>query len=110
MRLVHSGYFPKGTKTHASKAPPCQSCKDIFKDTGIIISTEGERYLGGAVGASSFIHVHQYAEREVECRMNKLEKLSKFAESQSHTAHAAFTQGLLSKWNYHLRVTDWAED
>ena len=42
--------------------------------------------------------------------MNKVEKLSKFAETQPHAAYAAFTHGLSSKWNYLLRVTDWEEN
>ena len=36
-----------------------------------------------------------------------MEQLSKIAETQPHTAYAAFTHGLASKWNYLLRVTDW---
>ena len=32
-----------------------EAAKEIFKGTGIVISTEGERYLGGAIGTSSFI-------------------------------------------------------
>ena len=67
-----------------------------------------ERYLGGAVGTSSF--VRQYVKRKVECWVNEVEKLSKFAETQPHAAYAAFTHGLSSKWNYLLRVTDWEEN
>ena len=36
-----------------------------------------------------------------------IKKLSGFATSQPHTAYAAFTHGLSSKWNYLLRITDW---
>ena len=102
------GYFPNGSKTHIlAKSHHAEAAKEIFKGTGIVISTEGERYLGGAVGTSSF--VRQYVERKVECWVNEVGKLSKFAETQPHAAYAAFTHGLSSKWNYLLRVTDWEE-
>ena len=79
-----------------------------MKGTGIVISTEEERYLGGAVGTSPFIR--QYVERKVKCWVNKVENLSMFAETQLHAAYAAFTHELCSKWNYLLRVTDWEEN
>ena len=63
--------------------------------------------LGGALGTSSF--VCQYVEGKIECWVNEVEKLSKIAETQPHTAYAVFTHGLSSKWNYLLRVTDWEE-
>ena len=100
------GYFPNGSKTHVLAKPHCvEEAREIFKDTGIVISTEGERYLGGAMGSSSFIR--QYVQRKMESWVKEVEKLSKFAETQPHAAYAAFTHGLSSKWNYLLRVIDW---
>ena len=77
----------------------------MFKDTSITISEEGERYLGGAVGTLSFVQT--FVQRKVEGWVREVEKLSKFAETQPHSAYAAFTHGLMSKWNYLLRVVDW---
>ena len=54
-------------------------------------STEGERYLGGAVGTS---FIRQYVKRKVECWVSELEKLSTIAETQPHAAYAAYTHGL----------------
>ena len=103
------GYFPNGSKTHVRAKPQyAEAAKEIFKDTGIVISTEGERYLRGAVGSFSF--VRQLVQRKVEYWMNELEKLTKFAETQPHAAFAAFTHGLSSKWTYLLRVTNWEEN
>ena len=94
------GYFPNGSKTHVLAKPQhVEAAKEIFKDTGIIISTEGERYLRGALGTSSF--VHQYVEGKVECWVNEV---SKIVKTQPHAAYAAFTHGLSSKWNYLLRL------
>ena len=73
-------YFPNGSKTHGLAKPQhIDSVKAIFEDTGIVISTEGERYLGGVLGSSSF--VQKYVERTVECIVNKVEKLSRIAET-----------------------------
>ena len=100
------GYFPNSSKTHVLAKPQyVETAKEIFKDTSIVISTKGERYLGGAIGTSTF--VHEFVERRVECWVDEMVKLSKIAESQPHAAYAAFTHGLSSKWNYLLRVTDW---
>ena len=77
----------------------------MFEGTGISVSTAGECYLGGAIGAASFIQ--QYIERKVNLWVREIEKLSKFAVTQPHAAYAAFTHGLSSRWNYLLRVTDW---
>ena len=103
------GYFPNSSKTHVLAKPQyAEAAREIFKDTGIVISTEGERYLGGAVGSFSF--VRQLVERKVECWMNELENLSKYVETQPHAAFAAFTHGLSSKWTYLLRVINWEEN
>ena len=92
-------YFLNGSKTYVLTKPhQVEAAKEVFKDTGIVISTEGKRYLGGALGTSSFIC--QYVERNVECWVNEVEKFSKFTQTQPHAAYSAFTHGLSSKWNY----------
>lgn len=98
--------LPNASKTHVLRKPEhAEAAEASFQGTGIIITTEGEHYLGGAVGTSPF--VHQFVVRKVECRVSELEKLSKFAESQPHVAYAAFTHGFSSKWSYLLRVVNW---
>ena len=100
------GYFPNGLKTHVVVKPNhVEAAKEMFEGTGMVISTEGERYLGGA---ASFIR--QYVKKKVECWMSELEKLSIIVETQPHAAYAAYTHGLSSKWNYLLRVIDWEEN
>ena len=74
------GYFSNGSKTHVLAKPNhniIEAAKEIFKGTRVVISIEGERYLGGAVGNSSF--VRQYVERKVEGWVNEVKKLSKVA-------------------------------
>ena len=53
-------YFPNGSKTHVLAKPHnAEAAKEMFEGTGLL-STEGEQYLGGAVGTSAF--VCQYVE------------------------------------------------
>ena len=102
------GYSPNASKTHILVKPHlAEAAREVFRGTDITISSEGERYLGSAVGTSSFIS--HYVGRKVECFVNEVEKLSKIAKTQPHAAYCAFTHGLISKWNYLLRVTDWEE-
>ena len=100
------GYFPNGAKTHVLAKPEhTEAAKEIFKGTGITVSSEGKRYLGGAMGTASFLR--QFVERKVNGWVQEIERLSTFARTQPHAAYAAYTHGLSSKWNYLLRVTDW---
>ena len=44
----HYGYFPNGAKTHLLvKNDVAELAKEVFSGTGVNISTEGNRYLGG---------------------------------------------------------------
>ena len=86
------GYFPNSLKTHVLVKPNhVEAAKEMFKGTGTVISTEGERYLGGAVGTS---FIRQYVKRKVECWVSELENLSATAETQPHAVYAAYTHGL----------------
>ena len=100
------GYFPNGAKTYMLVKPQhITKAREIFKDTDIMISEEGERYLGGAVGTISFIQ--QYVQMKVNGWVKEVQKLSEFAATQPQAAYAALTHGLISRWNYLLRVVDW---
>lgn len=57
------------------------------------------------MGTTSF--VKQFVQRKVEGWVREVEKLSNFAATQPHAAYAAFTHGLMLRWNYLLRVIDW---
>ena len=58
------GYFPNCAKTHVLAKPEhTEAAKEIFKGTGITVSSEGKRYLGGAMGTASFLR--QFVERKV---------------------------------------------
>ena len=100
------GYFPNGAKTHILvESQHSDKTKETIKDTAMMTSEEGKRYLGGVMGTASFIQ--QFVQRKVEAWVMEVEKLSKFAVTQAHASYAAFTHGLLSRWNYFLQVVNW---
>ena len=72
----------------------------MFKDTAMTISEEGKQYLGGAMGTVVF--VEQFVQRKVEGWAKEVERLSTFAVTQPHAAYAAFTHGLVSRWNWEI--------
>ena len=75
---------------------------EIFSDSEIQISIEGRCYLGGSIGTTSFTEA--YAKTKVTSWTEELLKLSEIANSQAHTAYAAFTHGLKYKWTFLSKV------
>ena len=97
------GYFPNGSKTFIVVKPELvETANEIFQGTGISISTEGRRYLGGAIGITSFRN--QLIDQKVREWVEEIKTLSEIAKTEPHAAFAAFTYSLSS--NYFLWVTD----
>ena len=95
------GYYPNGTKTYLLvKHEAAETAKEVFKGTGVRITTEGNKYLGGAIGTTSFLK--QFMERKIQEWSEEVRTLSDFARTQPHAAYSAFTHGLSARWNYFL--------
>ena len=100
------GYFPNSLKTKlVIKEKHSAEAYQLFEGTGITILKEGASYLGGAFGSLPFIE--ESVSKKVKEWTEDLVRLSKFAETQPHAAYAALVHGLISKWNYFLRINDW---
>ena len=98
-------YFPNESKTFIVVKPELvETANEIFKGTGINISTEGRRYLGGAIGITSFRN--QLIDQKVRKWVEETKTLSEIAKTEPHATIAAITHGLFSRWNYFLQVTD----
>ena len=97
------GYHPNASKTWliAKEDKYDDACK-IFDGTGVNITIEGRRLLGGALGTHSF--VEEYVKQKVDNLAKEIESLSTIALSQPHAAYAAFTHGLTSKWTFLART------
>ena len=83
--------------------------RDIFRDTGVQVTTEGRQYLGAALGSSEFIK--SYVNGKVRERCDELSKLSEISLTQPHYACSALTHGLLGTWTFLSRtlpgIGDW---
>ena len=76
------------------KASNEQKSRQIFSDTAMKIITSGKRHLGAAIGSRSFTEV--YVNNKVESWKKEIERLTKIAISQPHTAYATIMVSLVS--------------
>ena len=76
------------------------TAEDIFEGTGVRITCSRRHNLGAALRTRSF--VEEYAHEKVLSWKPKLECLTLYAKCERHTAFAAFTHGLMSRWTYLL--------
>ena len=78
--------------------------KELFRDTGVQIITEGHRLLGVPVGTRQFCE--RYMEDAVASWKQQLETLASVARAQPHAAYAAFTHGFVGKWTFLARTAE----
>ena len=98
------GYFVNNSKSWLilKNSELLEEANDIFRGTGISITTDGSRHLGAVLGNISYRQ--QYITELVEDWMKQLTKLIEFAKSQPQAAYAAYTHGLRHKFTYFLRT------
>ena len=65
----------------------------IFCGSGVLITAEGKRYLGAALGMASFGSL--FVNQKVSVWKHELEVLAGISVTQPHAAYAAFTHVLL---------------
>ena len=98
------GYFPNPSKTWLIvKEEYKEKAESAFGGTQVVISEEGKKYLGSAIGKRTFIK--NYVQQKVTTWVSELERLSSIAITQPHAAFAAFTHGLTNRWTYLARTT-----
>ena len=98
------GYFPNASKTClVVKGGYKDEAISIFKGTKVVITEEGKKYLGSAIGKQTFIEY--YVQQKITTWVEELECLTSIAITQPHTAFSAFTRGLTSRWTYLARTT-----
>ena len=102
------GYFVNPSKTWlVVKECNLESTKEIFKDTGIHVTTDGKVYLGSFIGPDHMKDV--FVQGKVDSWLAELE-LSSIAITQPHAAFCAFTHGVVNKWRYLFRTTGQIND
>ena len=75
---------------------------DIFKDTGITITTEDQKHLGAVIGSPEFKST--FANNLVDKWVFELQELSKIAKTEPHAAYLNFVFSFKMKWNYYMRT------
>ena len=97
------GYYPKASKSWLIvKENELNKAKEIFAGTGINITTEGRKYLGGFIGTRE--GTESYIQELVDDWMEQLKQLTQIANSEPQAAYAAFTAGFKHKLTYYLRT------
>ena len=84
-----------------------EDAKEQFGNS-IKFTTDGKRHLGAIIGSQSF--KNEYVNEKVEKWCQELERLIKIAETQPHTAYAAYIHGLQHKYTYFKRTIPNLED
>ena len=99
------GYLPNNLKTKLLvKSEYLSKAEDMFGHTGVQVCTDGGKYLGGAIGDNNFFR--SFIQSKVEEWTEELETLINIAQTQPQAAYAAYTHGIVSKWNYVFRISD----
>ena len=64
-----------------------QEAQRLLSNTGILLTADGQRHLGAAIGTSNFRA--QYAGEKVTKWCNELHRLTDFAKTQPYAAYSA---------------------
>ena len=97
------GYHPNALKTYLlTKVEREAEAKLAFAGTGVQITSEGRRYLGGAFGEPDF--KTQFLHEKVSTWTGEIERLATIARTQPHASFAALTHGVIGRWVYSLRT------
>ena len=98
------GYFPKPSKTVLILKNPEQlpRAKELFSQTGIKITTCGERHLGAVVGSDQFRE--EYITNKVNNWIQDIEQLSILAVDEPQLAYSAYTKALCMRWCFLQRT------
>ena len=95
----HYSYFPNASKTWLIvKEGYKDEVVSTFEGTQVVITGEGQKYLGSAIGKQTFIG--SYVQQKVAIWVDQLERFSSIAITQPHAVFAAFTHCLTSRWTF----------
>ena len=97
------GYYANPLKTWLIVKPEhFLAVSEVFRGTGVQITSEGRRHLGAVIGCKSF--AVEYMEEKVSQWVNEVNHLSTIAVTHPQAAYAAFTHGFINKWSYFMRT------
>ena len=103
------GYFPNPRKTILIvKDGGLTKAKELFENSGVIITAEGQRHLGAVIGSENY--KSKFLTNLVKGWTDEVTNLAEIAKIDPHSAYTCFTYGLQHKWSYFQRtIKDTAE-
>ena len=103
------GYYPNAKKCWLlTKQGKEDAAREVFHNTAINISTQGQKHLGAVLGSRTYLE--EYVNGKVEGWVDQVVKLAEFAATYPQASYAAFTFGLKHRWTYYLRTLPDIED
>ena len=98
------GYFPKASKTVLiiKDSSMASIAAELFADTGIQITCQGERHLGAAIGNEEF--KNKYVSSKVKKWVEDIEMLADIAAEEPQAALSAYTKSICHRWTYIQRT------
>ena len=70
----------------------------IFDGTRVNVCSDGQRYLGSAIGSSDFVNKFVWAQVQSWC--DELSLLTDIARSQPHAVFLLYIHGFACKWTF----------
>ena len=90
------GYFPNASKSILVVKERCyREALELFSDTSVVVTCNGARYLGAAIGSADF--KENFVSTKVREWADELTRLADFARSQPQAAYYAYVSGLRSR-------------
>ena len=97
------GYLPNATKSVLIVKPAAfESAKEIFSNSNVRVTKDGERHLGAVIGTPEF--KKEYVKKIVHDWEKEVKRLSDYATTEPQAAYAAFIYAIKQKWNYVMRT------
>jgi hypothetical protein len=98
------GYFPNNGKTIliVKNVEGLIKANELFGDSGIEITTAGDRHLGAVIGSDDFRKL--YVKKKVEGWIKDLRVMTEIAKDEPQAAYTGFTRGLCHRWSYLQRT------
>ena len=97
------GYIPNATKSVLIvKSEHYDHASEVFRDSGVIVTRNGQRHLGAVIGTEEF--KQEYVKEKVREWVKEMKALSDIAKTEPHAAYSAYTHGIQHRWNFLMRT------
>ena len=97
------GYVPLPKKTILIVKPEYkQKAEEIFANSEVKITTEGERHMGAVIGSKEFKET--YVTNKVNKWVEDVAELSALAKEEPQAVYSCFTKAICHRWTYVQRT------